>query len=229
MLWWCMKFEMELCSGNYSLWVCACRPAYTSLWKMKERWGTQVVACTATASAVVQRDIEECLHMKNPRCIRMQVVRNNLHICISSKGNSREAEISLARLVKRSSAKRVLVFCCSTSECERTARVLVLNKESAEAYHSRVEDRQEVEARLQAGVMRRVNPVVWCSKQKGRKCRAYRRNESNLCHSRLWSGNGLARSWLDCALGYSYVSASVRPADWAWRAMWVRLSVHNLL
>jgi superfamily II DNA helicase RecQ len=127
---------------------------------MKERWGTQVVACTATASAVVQRDIEECLHMNNPRCIRMPVVRNNLHICICSKGNIRDAERSLALLVKRSSAKKVLVFCHSRRECERTAQVLVLNNESAETYHSRVEDRQEVEARIHAGVRRGVHPTV---------------------------------------------------------------------
>jgi superfamily II DNA helicase RecQ len=81
-------------------------------------------------------------------------VRNNLHICISSKGNSRDAEKSLARLVQRSSAQKVLVFCRSRKECEKTARLLVLNKESAEAYHSKIEDRQEVEARVHAGVLR---------------------------------------------------------------------------
>jgi ATP-dependent DNA helicase RecQ len=140
--------------------VYACRPAYTSLWRMTEQWGTQVVACTATASALVQRDIEQHLHMKNPRCVRMPVLRTNLHICISAKGNSREAERSLARLVKRSSARRVLVFCCSRRECEETARLLVLNNQSAEANHSCTEDRQEVEARVQAGVRCTLNPVA---------------------------------------------------------------------
>jgi ATP-dependent DNA helicase RecQ len=132
--------------------VQACRPAYTLLWKATERWGAQVVACTATATAEVQRDIEQCLHMKAPRSIRMEVVKKNLHICISSKGNSREAEISLARLVKQSSAKKVLVFCCSRRNCELTARVLVLNNVAAEAYHSQMEDRQGVERRVHAGV-----------------------------------------------------------------------------
>jgi superfamily II DNA helicase RecQ len=119
---------------------------------MIEKWRTQVVACTATASAVL-RDIEQCLHMKEPRCIRMQVVRNSLHLCMSSKGNSREAEKTLARLVKRSRAHKVLVFCCSRRECEKTSKLLVLNKESAEAYHSRIEDRQAVEGRVHAGVL----------------------------------------------------------------------------
>jgi superfamily II DNA helicase RecQ len=136
--------------------VQACRPAYTSLWRTIERWGSQVVACTATASAQVQRDIQECLHMRNPRCIRMEVVRSNLHICISSKGNIRQAELSLARLVKGSSSKTVLVFCGTRSDCERTAQVLVLNNVSAEAYHSQMDDREGVERRVHAGAKRKL-------------------------------------------------------------------------
>jgi superfamily II DNA helicase RecQ len=119
---------------------------------MVEKWGTQVVAWNATATAEVQKDIEQCLHMKQPRCIRMEVVNSNLHICISYKGSRRDAERSLARLVKRSSSKRVLVLRCAISECERTARLLVLNNQTAQVYHSQVEDREGVEARVHSGV-----------------------------------------------------------------------------
>jgi ATP-dependent DNA helicase RecQ len=110
------------------------------------------VACTATASAAVQQDIQNCLRMKDPLCIRMPVAKNNLQLCIASKGNKGEAERSLARLVKRSSSKTVIVFCYTRDECEKVADVLRKNSITAEAYHSHVEDRAVVEGRAKRGV-----------------------------------------------------------------------------
>jgi superfamily II DNA helicase RecQ len=118
------------------------------------------VACTATASAAVQQDIQECLHMKDPVCIRMPVTKRNLQICIASKGNSREAEMSLARLVKRSSSRTVLVFCHTRKECEKVADVLRKNEVTAEAYHSQVEERGAVEARAKAGMSKQKDVVA---------------------------------------------------------------------
>ena len=73
-----------------------------------------MVACTASASKKLA-DMCRYLPMETATCIRMPVVKENLQICITEKGNSRQAETSLVRLVKHSGADTILVFCCEMS------------------------------------------------------------------------------------------------------------------
>ena len=77
-------------------------------------WNAQMVACTASARKKVA-NMCRYLHMETATCIRMPVMKESLQICITEKGNSRQAETSLVRLVKHSGADTILVFCCEMS------------------------------------------------------------------------------------------------------------------
>jgi superfamily II DNA helicase RecQ len=111
-----------------------------------------MVACTATATAEGVQDITAYLHTCSPHVIRMTVVKENLHICITETGSSVQAEVSLVRLLRLSRSPTVLVFCSERIECERVTRLLVKNSLNAEAYHGGISDREAVEKRTREGM-----------------------------------------------------------------------------
>ena len=129
-----------------------CRPAYRHLWGMKAKWQAQVVACTATACASATEDIVQYLHMREPRIIRASVVKQNLHIYVTEKGNKARSEVSLIQMLHLSTSQRVPVFCCERDECERIRDLILKNHIRAEAYHADVKTREGVEDRLRKGV-----------------------------------------------------------------------------
>ena len=110
-----------------------------------------MVACTATASDRTAEEIIHVLRMNAPTTIRMPMSRTNLHLNVVSKRGTSKDQRMLVDVVRMSSAKHVIVFCLEREECERVASLFVMNKISAQPYHSCVEDRHVVEENARSG------------------------------------------------------------------------------
>jgi superfamily II DNA helicase RecQ len=135
---------------------------YSRIWEIKNRLQVQLVGCTATANEGAVEDISAYLKMHRPTVIRMPVVKSNLHICITEKGNSKQAEVSLVRMLRMSTSQTVIVFCCERKVCEHVTRLLCKNGLTAEAYHAGVKEREAVERRTRSGEHHCSMPVACC-------------------------------------------------------------------
>jgi ATP-dependent DNA helicase RecQ len=127
---------------------------------MRGVWGSQMVACTATATESTAAEILECLHMQAAACIRMPMMKNNLHLAVCGKGSGRSASERLVRVLRTSTAQQAIVFCGRRDETERVAKLLQGNGLNAAAYHAGLENRHGIEESVRAGVSPRFEPVT---------------------------------------------------------------------
>jgi ATP-dependent DNA helicase RecQ len=119
---------------------------------MRGNWGSQMVACTATATADQEVDIIECLRMSEVVSVRMPCAKPNLRLTVAAKGGSRiAAESNLVRALRRSSSKAAVVFCSVRKECEKVSSLLEGNGISAAAYHAGLADRGSIHERFRSG------------------------------------------------------------------------------
>jgi superfamily II DNA helicase RecQ len=119
---------------------------------MRQEWGDQIVACTATASAAHGDDIATCLSMSEHLTIRMPSKKTNLRIAVVPKGEQRRrSEQNLIRMLRESTAKRALVFCGTRSECEAISTLLQKNDLKSAAYHAGLDNRASLSEQFQTG------------------------------------------------------------------------------
>jgi ATP-dependent DNA helicase RecQ len=117
------------------------RPAYRNLKGLKGRFGTPVLALTATATAEVTRDIEEQLGLRNPVQFRGSFLRSNLKIQVIKKGegaDGRRVRVreSIGKLCLARPGESGIVYTLSRKSAESTAAYLRSIGVPAMPYHA---------------------------------------------------------------------------------------------
>ncbi|KAL8275188.1 hypothetical protein Esti_000860 [Eimeria stiedai] len=139
--------------------------------------GTPVLACTATATAAVQKDICESLKLQNPISVRLSFNRSNIFYEVrlkSPKGGEgeeavegctdREAEteyaaLDLAKEIKQHHVDEMgIVYCFRKKDCEMVADLLSREGVPSAAYHAGLAERvrQDLQGRWMRGLGFRV-------------------------------------------------------------------------
>ena len=153
-----------VCDLRVSRETAECRPAYSNLSSIRERWAVQMIACTATATKCQERDIAEYLGMTSFKTIRMSCVKPRHRLMVAAKGNNRTAaELSLVRALRLSSSRAAVVFCSLRRESDKVAKLLARNGVKSEAYYAGVEDRAGVLERFREGVHRGTRNATPCA------------------------------------------------------------------
>ncbi|NNC91637.1 MAG: RecQ family ATP-dependent DNA helicase, partial [Acidimicrobiia bacterium] len=128
------------------------RPAYRNLKGLKERFGTPVLALTATATAEVTRDIEEQLGLRGPVQFRGSFLRSNLKIQVIKKGEAADGRRikvreSIGKLCLARPGESGIVYTLSRKSAESTAAYLRSIGVPAMPYHAgmNAEEREAVQ------------------------------------------------------------------------------------
>jgi ATP-dependent DNA helicase RecQ len=131
------------------------RPAYRNLAGLKARFGTPVLALTATATREVTRDIAAQLGMSDPLLVRGSFLRRNLRIHAVKKGEGLRTRDALLRLVRARRGQSGIVYALSRRSVEEIAELLRDNGIRADAYHAGLEAdvRAGVQDAFQAGAI----------------------------------------------------------------------------
>ncbi len=127
------------------------RPDYRVLRRLTERFvDVPTVACTATATPQVQRDIVEQLDRPRMQTFLTSFMRENLTLRIVPK---RRAVDQLVARLQRLSAGSAIVYCLSRKNTEKTAADLRGRGIAAEFYHAGMngDDRHAVQDRFLSG------------------------------------------------------------------------------
>jgi ATP-dependent DNA helicase RecQ len=131
------------------------RPAYRNLAGLKARFGTPVLALTATATREVTRDIAAQLGMSDPLLVRGSFFRRNLRIHAVKKGEGVRTRDALLRLVRARAGQSGIVYALSRKSVEETAELLQDHGVRADAYHAGLDGdrRARVQDAFQAGAI----------------------------------------------------------------------------
>ncbi|EKX43129.1 RecQL4 DNA/RNA helicase, partial [Guillardia theta CCMP2712] len=147
-----------------SEWAHNFRPSYSRL-NMLIRQHLKIptiLALTATATKVMERDIRDALSIPEEGTVRVGIVRPNLFLSVSREQSKRSALVQLLREDKCFSKGSVIVYCQLRSECEEVAKLLSYHKLSADFYHAGRphKDRQRVQNKFFDGKLRIVVATV---------------------------------------------------------------------
>ncbi|KAK0416014.1 hypothetical protein QR680_012249 [Steinernema hermaphroditum] len=138
------------------------RPAYLKLGELRDLApGVPVVALTATASPLVEEDIQKHLRMTEERKFKMSTFRKNLFYDVVSKDGS--AEEHMANFIKGVGGPvpknaSGIVYCLSRKDCEVMVNTLTSFGIISRAYHAGLDD--ETRKSVQEKWMRNEVPVV---------------------------------------------------------------------
>ncbi len=120
------------------------RPEYLVLGQLKERFpNIPLIALTATADALTQKDIIERLQLKSYKLFEQSFNRPNIHYYIKPKKNHYE---QLCDYLDGHSEDSGIIYCLSRAGCEKIAADLAADGYSATAYHAGL-SREERERR----------------------------------------------------------------------------------
>ncbi len=110
------------------------RPEYLQLSVLKEHFpDTPVIALTATADALTQKDILEKLKLKNPNIFVSSFNRENIHYFIEPKKNSYD---KLLEYIRDHAEDSGIVYALSRASVENIAEKLKKDGVSARPYHA---------------------------------------------------------------------------------------------
>lgn len=117
------------------------RPAYLKIPRFIDSLPCRpvVTAFTATATEIVQKDIEKLLQLKNPFRTVTGFDRPNLYFDVLRPGNKSEKLISLIRERKDKSG---IVYCSTRKDVEKVTEMLTENGFSASRYHAGLNDEE---------------------------------------------------------------------------------------
>ncbi len=138
------------------------RPDYLQLGALVERLRPpRLIACTATATPAVRREIVERLHMPDAYQVLRGFARNNLELSVEEVNGARAKEqrivAELRRALGRPRAGRgsALVYTGTRAQAEHAAEVMRAAGWRAEHYHAGMsgEERTAVQERFQSGAL----------------------------------------------------------------------------
>ncbi|MHB8684215.1 MAG: RecQ family ATP-dependent DNA helicase [Dehalococcoidia bacterium] len=138
------------------------RPDYLQLGALVERLRPQrLIACTATATPAVRREIVERLHMPDAYQVLRGFARNNLELSVEEVNGARAkeqrivAELRRALGTPRGGRGSALVYTGTRAQAEHAAEVMRAAGWRAEHYHAGMsgEERTAVQERFQSGAL----------------------------------------------------------------------------
>ncbi|WP_324678011.1 DNA helicase RecQ [Hymenobacter sp. GOD-10R] len=110
------------------------RPEYTQLKLLREQFPqVPIIALTATADRLTQRDIQQQLRLNEPRVFLSSFDRPNLNLIVRP-GQDRVG--SIVEFVERHPNEAGIVYCLSRKQCETMAEKLKAKKIRAGHYHA---------------------------------------------------------------------------------------------
>ncbi|MCW3107215.1 MAG: recQ [Segetibacter sp.] len=113
------------------------RPEYLVLGQLKERFQTiPLIALTATADALTQKDIIDKLHFNEYKVFENSFNRPNIYYYVKPKRNYYE---ELIRYLKQHKSDSGIIYCLSRTATEKLAEDLKADGFNAEAYHAGLE------------------------------------------------------------------------------------------
>ena len=113
------------------------RPVYLKLAELKQKLSDiPVIALTATADKITQRDIVDKLNLRGPKVFISSFNRANIEYHVSPKNNSFQQLMEFLIGFKEESG---IIYCLSRDSTERTAQKLKDYGFIAEAYHAGLE------------------------------------------------------------------------------------------
>lgn len=128
------------------------RPSYLYLKKLRRRYKVPCIACTATATSMVENDVRTILDMSSPVTIRKSFFRPNLKIKVV-KCTSKHTYV--ARLIrKRFKFESGIIYNRTRDSCERMCHYLKnMCSLSTEYYHAgmNIDHRKRVQTRWESG------------------------------------------------------------------------------
>ena len=130
---------------NVSQWGVDFRPEYQQLGVIGKRLGSPVtLALTATATTVVQQDIEKVLFVLPPQVVRHSVNRKNISLFVRKTEDKDE---ELATLMKQANGS-MIIYCATKKEVERLYQ-LYRGSFSVGYYHGGLDASQRRQLQLQ--------------------------------------------------------------------------------
>jgi ATP-dependent DNA helicase RecQ len=136
------------------------RPDYLQLGDLVQRLQpVRLLACTATATPVVRREILDRLHMPEAHQVLRGFARDNLELSVEEASGPRKKEARIIDEVKRALAApgagsgTAIVYTAKRADAEHVAEALRANGWRAEHYHAGLDGgvRTAVQERFQAG------------------------------------------------------------------------------
>jgi ATP-dependent DNA helicase RecQ len=113
------------------------RPEYLVLGQLKERFpSTPVIALTATADALTQKDIIDKLRFDHFKVFENSFNRPNIWYYVKPKKNYYDALVNYLKQHKNDSG---IIYCLSRTATEKLAEDLKADRFNAEAYHAGLE------------------------------------------------------------------------------------------
>nr|WP_316934242.1 DNA helicase RecQ [Hymenobacter sp. AT01-02] len=110
------------------------RPEYTQLRVLREQFpNTPIIALTATADRLTQRDIQQQLRLNNPRVFLSSFDRPNLNLIVRP-GQDRVGGI--LEFLERHQGEAGIVYCLSRKQCETLAQKIQAKGIKAGFYHA---------------------------------------------------------------------------------------------
>ncbi|WP_188559052.1 DNA helicase RecQ [Hymenobacter glacieicola] len=110
------------------------RPEYTQLRVLREQFpATPIIALTATADRLTQRDIQQQLRLNNPRVFLSSFDRPNLNLIVRP-GQDRVGGI--LEFLERHQGEAGIIYCLSRKQCETLAQKIQAKGIKAGYYHA---------------------------------------------------------------------------------------------
>ncbi|WP_460614328.1 DNA helicase RecQ [Hymenobacter seoulensis] len=110
------------------------RPEYTQLRVLREQFpSTPIIALTATADRLTQRDIQSQLRLNNPRVFLSSFDRPNLNLIVRP-GQDRVGGI--LEFLERHPGEAGIIYCLSRKQCETLAQKIQAKGYKAGFYHA---------------------------------------------------------------------------------------------
>ncbi|MEJ8756732.1 DNA helicase RecQ [Pontibacter sp. H259] len=127
-----------------SAWGHDFRPEYTQLKVLKQQFpNTPMVALTATADKLTQKDIQEQLHLRDPQVFISSFDRPNINLMVKP---GRDRFNKITEFLERHHGQPGIIYCLSRKGTEAIADKLKKNGFKATSYHAGMSSQQRAKA-----------------------------------------------------------------------------------
>lgn len=113
------------------------RPEYTQLSVLRQEFPRiPMIALTATADKITRQDIQEQLHLKDPRVFISSFDRPNLNLAVMRGYQQKEKMSTILKFIGEHKDQCGIIYCMSRNNTERVAATLQRHGISVTVYHA---------------------------------------------------------------------------------------------